>query len=101
MIDLTTLKQAGKITIDENGEKVIQFPIELWQEFEGNSDDVPHLSGENQQVKQMMEALANWENESGDPEDSEVWWSNFREFLGENRLHLTRINPDSSDAKNL
>lgn len=95
MIDLTALKQAGKITVDENGEKVIQFPIELWREFEGNSDDPPHPSGENQQVKQMMQALADWGNESDDPEDSEIWWANFREFLGENRLNLTRINPVS------
>jgi hypothetical protein len=77
MVDLTAIRQAARRTKDENGNEVIQIPLDVWEEFV--TETHPKLS----QKEQIESLLEKWENE---PEDDmpDEWWDDYFQFLKEN-----------------
>ena len=77
MVDLTHLQQAARKTTDENGNPVVQIPLEVWEEFLTETRPQPS------QKEQIEALLKKWENESED-DMPEEWWDEYFQFLKEN-----------------
>jgi hypothetical protein len=80
MVDLTQLQQAARVVKDENGNKVVQIPLDLWEEAVG------HIEPQQSQIEQIMAVLREFENEPDDKSDE--WWDEFNDFLKANRLNF-------------
>lgn len=79
MVDLISLTQAAKITKDEQGNPIVQIPLEVWEEWLSQN-----LSTQN---ARMVALLDEWD---ANPDDTPAeWWDEFREFLKENRFNLS------------
>ncbi len=86
MVDMDKLIQAARIVKDENGEPVVQVPLNLWQDVVGpvKTESIPDKPS---QVQQILSLLKEWEN---DPEHDmpDEWWDEFEQFLQENRMNF-------------
>ncbi len=87
MVKLTDMKPFARIVKDENGQPVVQVPLDIWEAVVGKITE-QRLA----QRRQMLDLLKQWKN---DPENdmSEEWWDDFLQFLKENRVKLG--DPDS------
>ncbi|MBZ0304278.1 MAG: hypothetical protein K8J31_31370 [Anaerolineae bacterium] len=81
MTDLQDLKQAARITRDENGEPVVEIPLSAWNEFLAVQESKPS------QKQRVLDLLDEWEQ---DPENAmpAEWWDEFDEFLKANRVNF-------------
>lgn len=82
MTDLMTIKQSAKVTVDEQGNPIVQIPLEVWEEF-WHEQDQPQISAQNQRLLALLEE---WQNEPDN--QSEEWWDEFQQFLRENRVNF-------------
>ena len=83
MVDLTHLQQVARVVKDENGNEVVQIPLEVWEEVfeeEGTKEQAPS------QIEQIMAVVKKWEAVPDDKSDE--WWDEFETFLKENRVHF-------------
>jgi hypothetical protein len=88
MVSLTDMKQAARVVNDENGNPVVQVPLDVWEAVVGKVEEKqPELS----QGESIKALLKSWENEPDDK--SPEWWGEFDEFLKENPVQLG--DPDS------
>ena len=85
MIDINDIKQAARVTTNQNGESVVQIPLTLWQEL------LERVEAKPSQVDQIWTLLQKWDNE---PEDamSDTWWDEFTDFLNQNRINFSERN---------
>lgn len=80
MVDITALKQAVHIVLDEHGEPVAQVPLSLWETLLNN------LALEHPQHERILALLAEWDAE---PDDTPAeWWDEFDIFLSSHRLNF-------------
>lgn len=85
MIDLSALKQAARIVTDEKGERVVQIPLPVWQEYVGNSlKDQQPVRSKNEEI---LALLHEWHEHPEDDKPPE-WWDEFDQFLRENRFNI-------------
>jgi hypothetical protein len=78
-MELTLIQKAAKQTIDEQGNPVVQIPLDLWDAF--------LFEQQGGQIAQINAVIAAWENEpENDMPDS--WWDDFMSFVNENRFKL-------------
>ena len=78
-MELTLIQKAAKQTTDEQGNPVIQIPLDLWDAFLAEQ--------EGGQIAQINALLDSWQNEpENDMPDS--WWDDFMRFVSENRFKL-------------
>jgi hypothetical protein len=82
MVSLTDMKQAARVVKDENGQPVVQVPLDVWEAVVGKVEEKQPLS----QGEQIQALLKSWENEPDDK--SPEWWQEFDEFLKENPIRL-------------
>jgi hypothetical protein len=90
MTDITTLQKAARVSMDENGEPVIQIPLALWDEFKASFEEPE--SQQPSQSDRIRAALQEIKHQA--EEDPPNWGEDFRTFLKENRLDLTRKDLD-------
>ncbi|MCQ3932244.1 MAG: hypothetical protein DPW16_17480 [Chloroflexi bacterium] len=83
MTDLMTIKQSAKVTVDEQGNPIVQIPLEVWEEFWHEQNPKSEISAQNQRLLALLEQ---WQNEPDD--QSEEWWDEFQQFLRENRVNF-------------
>lgn len=90
MVDMNALIQAARIVKDENGEPVVQVPLDLWQTVIGPVKPEP-TPDKPSQVQQILSLLKEWER---NPEHHmpDGWWDEFDQFLRENRLNFPERN---------
>jgi hypothetical protein len=86
MVDLTAIKQAARVTKDENGVPVVPIPLDLWQRVMGEVEIAVPGQPELSQAERIKALLKAWENEPDDQTDE--WWEQFDRFLRENRLNF-------------
>lgn len=81
MVDLTAIKQAARVVKDENGNPVVQIPLEVWEEVVGSiKQDLP-------QYERIKALLKKWEEEPEDDMPNE-WWDEYFQFLKENPVNF-------------
>ena len=80
-MNIRDIQPHAKQAIDDEGNPVIQIPLEIWQQFTGEQPV--------SQIEQIDALLNEGEQQPGDdmPDD---WWDEFAVFLNENRLTLCR-----------
>ena len=79
MIDLQELQQSAHIETDQNGQPVVQIPLEVWEAWLAQ-DARSHNA-------RLLALLDEWEAE---PDDTPAeWWNDFQAFLKANRLNLS------------
>ncbi len=82
MVSFTDVQQAARVVKDENGQPVVQVPLDVWEAFAGKVEEKSTLS----QGEQIRALLKSWENEPDDK--SPEWWQEFDTFLKENPVKL-------------
>lgn len=83
MTDITDLKHAARVKINEAGEQVVELPLELWEAYTGEPVAKPAFQPERESLTELFEA---WENEPDDTPPG--WWDEFDEFLKQNPVSL-------------
>src|SRR5258708_17069212 len=79
MANLEDVRQAARITVDQQGKPVVQIPLDIWQEWlEQNQKP---------QSERIRAALQEWDAQAADLSDE--WWDEFQLFLQNNRLDLS------------
>jgi hypothetical protein len=76
---LEAIKQAARVTVDQQGKPVVQIPLDVWQKWLAE-DEKP-------QQERIRAALQEWDTEAADLSDE--WWDEFQLFLQNNRLDLS------------
>ncbi len=79
MANIEDIKQAARVTVDQQGKAVVQIPLDVWQEWLAE-DEKP-------QYERIRAALQDWDTEAADLSDE--WWDEFQLFLQNNRLDLS------------
>jgi hypothetical protein len=74
-MELKIIQQAAKETIDEQGNPVVQIPLDLWDAF--------LTEQQGGQIALINSVIASWDNENDMPDS---WWDDFMAFLSDNRL---------------
>lgn len=83
MTDITDLKHAARVKINEAGEQVVELPLELWEAYTGEPVAKPAFQSNNQSLLELIES---WKHE---PDDTPPGWGDeFDAFLKENRFSL-------------
>lgn len=83
MVDIYALQRAAHETTDENGNSVVQIPLELWQEW--TREQTPQVRTQSQ-VDALQALVDTW---YATPDDkSEEWWDEFDQFMRENRMNF-------------
>lgn len=86
------LKRAAKEATDENGQPIVQIPLDVWQRFLEDEPDVkdtrsPQEILADETLPQHIRINAALEILEDIPDDkSEEWWDEFEQFLRENRM---------------
>ncbi len=83
MTDLMTVKQSAIVTTDEQGNPIVQIPLDVWEEFWHEQGTPSTISPQNQRILALLEQ---WQNEPDD--QSEEWWNEFQQFLRDNRVNF-------------
>jgi len=79
MTDLDTLQRSARIVEDEQGEPVVQIPLQIWQQY------LAETPSTQSQKAQVMALLHKWEHEPEDDMPNE-WWEDFSDFLASQRV---------------
>lgn len=86
MTDLSDIQKAVRVRRDENGELVVQIPLDAWEEF---------IATQRPQHERIQALLTLWEAQPD--ETPETWWDEFDRFLRENRLNFVGCDPGIDD----
>jgi glutamine synthetase adenylyltransferase len=89
MVSLTDMKQAARVVKDENGQPVVQVPLDVWEAVVGKVEEkqtVPKV--EMSQAEAILATLKGWENDPEYQAISEEWWDDFQQFLKDNRVNF-------------
>jgi hypothetical protein len=83
MTDLSRLKAASEVIQDEQGNKFVRVPLQVWQE----EIDMPNTTITPEEQHRALKALlADW---SAHPDDTPAeWWAEFDAFLKDNRMQF-------------
>jgi hypothetical protein len=91
MVNLIDIKQVARVVKDENGQPVVQVPLDVWEAFVGKEEEKKPS-----QLQQILNLVQKWENE---PEDDmpDEWWDEFQQFLQDNRVNFPDRHLDFGD----
>lgn len=85
MVDIYTLQRAAHETTDENGNPVVQIPVEIWQQYFTDHTDQAAESKDNNPAADILALLNSWDKSD---DESDEWWDEFDQFLRENRMNF-------------
>ena len=95
MVDLNAIQQGVQIVKNEQGDSVVQVPLELWEAILKKIQ--PRQSDEIPQHEKFRALLAAWDAEPDDTPDE--WWDDFETFLKANRQHFSTPDLKLGDDK--
>lgn len=84
MTDLSKLRAAAEVVQDEQGNKFVKVPLQVWQE----EMDLPNTTITPEEQHRAIKALLkDW---SAQPDDTPAeWWAEFDAFLNDNRMQFS------------
>jgi hypothetical protein len=80
MIDVKSIRQSVHIVNDEQGQPVVQIPLDILESL------LAQIQGDKPQHEKIKALLEEWDDNPDDTPDE--WWDELEQFLKANRLHF-------------